>query len=313
VKPESDLTPEQVDESRFAMKLSLAVGVLMLAGKTAAYWITGSAAILSDAAESVIHVVAVAFAAFALWLSLKPANQRFPFGYERIAFFSAGFEGALIILAAITIIVAAIQKWLAGVPLDSIGVGTLIIVAASILNGGLGAYLIRTGRRNHSLILEANGKHVLTDCWTSVGVVGGLSLVMLTGWRHFDPICAIVVALNILYSGGKLVWRSVGGLLDYTDPRVGDKLHRELTTVCGELGVRFHGVRYRSTGQRLIVHVHLLFPFATSVGEAHRQATEIEQRVSSSLDSPAEIVTHLESAEDHSEVHERGHHATEAK
>lgn len=295
------------------MKLSLAVGVLMLAGKTAAYWITGSAAILSDAAESVIHVVAVGFAAFSLWLSLKPANQRFPFGYERITFFSAGFEGALIVLAAITIIYTAIEKWLAGVPLESVGLGALIILAASILNGALGLYLVRVGRRNHSLILEANGKHVLTDCWTSFGVVGGLALVLLTGWKYFDPLCAIAVALNILYSGGKLVWRSVGGLLDYSDPEIGNRLHAGLDAACQELRVRYHGVRYRSTGQRLIVHVHLLFPFATSVGQAHRLATEIERRISDSLDGPSEVVTHLEAEEDHGEVHKRGNHAAEAK
>ncbi len=294
------------------MKLSLAVGVLMLAGKTAAYGITGSAAILSDAAESVIHVVAVGFAAFSLWLSLKPANERFPFGYERITFFSAGFEGALIVLAAITIIYAAIEKWLAGVPLESVGVGALIILAASILNGALGVYLVRMGRRNHSLILEANGKHVLTDCWTSFGVVGGLALVLLTGWKHFDPLCAIAVALNILYSGGKLVWRSVGGLLAYSDPEIGNKLHAEVAAACQELRVRYHGVRYRSTGHRLIVHVHLLFPFATSVGQAHRLATEIERRISDSLDGPSEVVTHLEAEEDHGEVHKRGHDAAEA-
>lgn len=295
------------------MRLSLAVGVLMLAGKSAAYWLTGSAAILSDAAESVIHVVAVGFATFALWLSTKPANQRFPFGYERISFFSAGFEGALIALAALTIIYAAVDKWLAGIPLERVGSGMLLVLAASLINAGLGWYLIRVGRRNRSLILEANGKHVLTDCWTSFGVVAGLVLVMLTGWKHFDPICAIVVALNILWSGGKLVWRSVGGLLDYSEPEVAAKLHGELDALCEEAGIRYHGLRHRSTGHRLIVHVHLLFPFATPVGDAHRIATDIEERLARSLDSPADIVTHLEAEEDHADIHNGSSRAAKDK
>ena len=187
---------------RFAMRMSLAIGVLMLVGKTSAYLITGSAAILSDAAESIIHVIAVGFAAYSLWLSVKPADQRFHYGYERITFFSAGFEGAMIILAAIAIIAAAIQKWLSGLQIDRLGLGTLVVLAAAIINALLGWYLVRTGRRNNSLILEANGKHVLTDSWTSFGVVFGLGLVMLTGWKPLDPLIAIAVALNILWSGG---------------------------------------------------------------------------------------------------------------
>ena len=285
------------------MGLSLAVGVLMLAGKSIAFFLTGSAAILSDAGESVIHVVAVAFAAFALWLSLKPANPRYPFGYERISFFSAGFEGALIVLAAITIIYAAVRKWMAGIVLENLGAGTLLVFAASVVNALLGWYLIRIGRRTNSLILEANGKHVLTDSWTSFGVIAGLVLVLVTGWKHFDPICAIAVAANILWSGGNLVRRSISGLLDYSDPNVEHKLQSELDAVCAELGIRYHALRFRNTGQRLIIHVHLLFPFVTPLGEAHRLATEVEQRLPGRLDTPAEIVTHLESEEDHSVVH----------
>ncbi|MCP5117019.1 MAG: cation transporter [bacterium] len=304
---------ESVRQMRFAMRLSLGVGVLMLAGKVTAFLLTGSAAILSDAAESVVHVVAVAFAAFSLWLSTKPADRRFPFGYERIAFFSAGFEGALIIFAAVVIIVEATRRWLAGLALENLGLGAILVLAASLVNAALGWYLVRTGRRNNSLILEANGKHVLTDSWTSFGVVGGLGLVMLTGWKPFDPICAIAVALNILWSGGRLVWRSVGGLLDYSDPEIGRKLDESLREICGKLDVRYHGVRYRNAGHRLIVHVHLLFPFHTELGAAHRVATEVEDRLPTLLGTPAEVVTHLESAEDHSLVHHSLHDMAESE
>ncbi|MBI3894415.1 MAG: cation diffusion facilitator family transporter, partial [Acidobacteria bacterium] len=183
-----------IHETRLAMGLSLVVGLFMLVGKWIAYAITGSAAIFSDAAESVVHVVAVGFAAYSLWLSSKPANSRFPYGYERISYFSAGFEGALIILAAAVIIYQAIQRWLAGLILMNLGLGTMVVLAAALVNAGLGAYLVIKGRKNNSLILEANGKHVLTDSWTSFGVVGGLCLVLLTGWKPFDPLFAIAVA-----------------------------------------------------------------------------------------------------------------------
>jgi len=290
------------------MRLSLVVGVLMLVGKVGAYLLTGSAAILSDAAESVIHVVAVVFAAFSLWLSLKPADSRFPFGYERITFFSAGFEGALIILAAITIIYAAIVKLLAGSPLERIGEGTLIILAASVINAGLGWYIVRIGKRTNSLILEANGRHILTDCITSFGVVAGLGLVLVTGWRPLDPICALAVATNILWSGGKLVWKSARGLLDYSDPEVGQQIRNSLDELSERLDLQYHGVRFRHVGYHYRIEVHLLFPHDTGVGEAHRLATELEERLQRLLDVPADVVTHLESLEDHEEVHSNEHY-----
>jgi cation diffusion facilitator family transporter len=293
---------------RLAMELSLAFGVLMLVGKLTAYFMTGSAAILSDAAESVIHVVAVAFAAFSLRLSNKPAAPEFLYGYERIAFFSAGFEGAMIVLAAIFILYAAIGKWVAGLHLENLGAGTILVLAAGVLNAGLGWYLIRTGRRSNSLILEANGKHVLTDSVTSFGVVAGLGLVMLTKWRPFDPLVAIAVAINILWTGGHLVWRSAVGLLDHSDPEVGREIRNKLDTICGELGLQYHGVRFRTTGYRQIIEVHLLFPHAMAVGEAHLLATLLEERLPAALSVPAELFTHLESVEDHAAVHAREHY-----
>jgi cation diffusion facilitator family transporter len=290
------------------MRLSLAFGVVMLAGKATAYFLTGSSAILADAAESVVHVAAVGFAAFSLRLSTKPAAPKFLYGYERISFFSAGFEGAMIVLAAITIIVTAIQKWLAGLQLEHLGVGTLLLLAAGILNAGLGWYLVRTGRRVHSVILEANGKHVLTDSWTSFGVVVGLVLVIMTRWKPFDPLVAIAVALNILWSGGHLVWRSAVGLLDYSDPDHGHQIREKLDAICTELGMKYHGVRFRTTGYRQLIEVHLLFPRDTAVGDAHRLATKLEDRLPAELSRPAEVITHLESEEDHEEVHAHKHY-----
>jgi cation diffusion facilitator family transporter len=295
--------------ARFAMRMSLAIGVVMLLGKSIAYYVTGLAAILSDFAESVVHVIAVAFAAFSLRLSTKPAAPTFLYGYERIAFFSAGFEGAMIVVAAIWILVEAIEKWLAGLPLEHLGSGAVLPVgAAGLLNAWLGWYLLRVGKRTHSLILEADGKHVLTDSYTSFGVVAGLGLVMLTRWKPFDPLVAIAIAVNILWSGGRLAWRSAVGLLDYSDPQTGKQIRDKLDTICSELGIHYHGVRYRTTGYREIIEVHLLFPHATAVGEAHRLATALEERLPIELGKPAEVITHLESVEDHEHVHTTQHY-----
>lgn len=309
--PQRDPVRRDEDElraARFAMRMSLAVGVVMLLGKTIAYYVTGSAAILSDFAESVVHVIAVAFAAFSLRLSTKPAAPTFLYGYERISFFSAGFEGAMIIVAAIWILIEAIEKWIMGLPLEHLGSGVLLLLGAGVLNAWLGWYLLRVGKRSHSLILEADGKHVLTDCFTSFGVVAGLGLVMLTGWKSFDPLVAVAVAVNILWSGGRLAWRSAVGLLDYSDPETGKQIREMLDAICHEIGVDYHGVRYRTTGYRQLIEVHLLFPHATAVGEAHRLATLLEERLPAELGKPAEVITHLESLEDHEHVHSVEHY-----
>jgi cation diffusion facilitator family transporter len=305
-RPERD--QRELREAHFAMRLSLLFGVAMLLGKVTAYFLTHSAAIFSDAAESVIHVFAVAFASFSLRLSLKPASHHFLYGYERISFFSAGFEGALIIVAAVAILIESIREWILGLQLQRLGAGFVLILIAGILNAGLGYYLIRIGRRTNSLILEANGKHVLTDSWTSLGVVAGLGLVMLTHWKPFDPLIAIAVAVNILWSGGRLVWRSARGLLDYSDPQAGKKIRERLDAICSELDIQYHGVRFRTTGYRQIIEVHLLFPNLTSVSEAHALATLVEERLPAELGMPAEVITHLESQEDHAEVHHFQHY-----
>ncbi|MCL4840585.1 MAG: cation diffusion facilitator family transporter [Bryobacteraceae bacterium] len=293
--------------ARAAMRLSLLVGVMMFVGKSAAWWITGSAAILSDALESVVHVAAVGFAAFSMRLSAKPADERFHYGYERIAFFSAGFEGAMIVIAALAILWTAIEKWLAGLELERLGTGVLLVVGAAVLNGALGWHLIRTGRRTGSLILEANGRHVLTDCWTSVGVIIGLALVIWTGWKPFDPICAILVALQILWSGGQLMIRSMRGLLDWADPKAEQALRRHLDELSWAEGAEWHGLRLRETGGRLLVEVHLLFPYEHTVGAAHAAATRIEEALEGALEIPVEVVTHLEAREDHDGVHREPH------
>jgi divalent metal cation (Fe/Co/Zn/Cd) transporter len=148
----------------------------------------------------------------------------------------------------------------------------------------------------------------LTDSWTSFGVVAGLGLVLLTHWKPFDPLVAISVALNILWSGGRLVWHSAVGLMDYSDPKAGRKIRDKLDALCSELSVQYHGVRFRTTGYRQIIEVHLLFPRMTSVSEAHRLATILEERLPIDLGMPAEVITHLECLEDHADVHHDQHY-----
>ncbi len=293
---------------RWAMTLSLAVGFAMLLIKVGAFVLTGSAAILGDAAESVVHVAAVSFAFYSLRLSQKPADLGHLYGHAKIGFFSAGFEGAMIILAALYIMFEAIHGWMAGLDLKHVGTGTLLIVLAMLINGALGAYLVWTGKRRNSIILTANGKHVLTDFWTSLGVLIGLCLVLLTGWLPWDPIAAILVAANILISGIGLIRQSIGGLMDVADPTYHQKIIDLLDRETKRHDIDYHDVRHRSLGDAYWVDVHLLFPESTPVGEAHRIATSIEDAIGPALSPPGHVTTHLEALEDHHVVHASGKH-----
>lgn len=295
----------EVKSQKLSISLSLAVGFLMLAGKWYAYLRTGSAAIFSDAAESVVHIIAVGFAAYSMWLSFKPADESHPYGHDRITFFSAGFEGSMIILAALIILYEAISKWLAGLVLENLDEGMLYVAAAAGINGILGAYLVWQGKRYGSLILVANGKHVLTDVWTSAGVIFGLLLVMWTGWLPFDPILAILVALNILWSGGKLVRMSVGGLMDEGNPELEWRIRQILEHETRARGLLYHEVRCRNTGAAFWMEFHLLFPADTTIETAHWKATEIEEAIKISFGQPVNIITHLEPSEKHDEIHEK--------
>lgn len=292
-----------VRQQQFAIRLSLSIGCMMLVGKVYAYSITGSVVILSDAAESVIHVFAVAFAAFSLWLSLKPADSSHPYGHEKITFFSAGMEGMMIAIAAVYIIYVSISKWIAGLELQNLEQGTLLIAGAAIINAGLGGFLLWEGKRNHSLVLIANGKHVLTDSWTSFAAIVGLLLVIVTGWLPFDPIVAIAAAMNILWSGGKLIRQSIGGLMDEADRSYEPQLRKVLDEETGKRGLNYHEVRYRVSGTTMWVEVHLLFSKQTTLDVAHRQATDIERVLKASSPIYLNVITHLEPQEEHDESH----------
>ncbi len=292
-----------VRELRVAMNLSLWIGLLMLGIKMGGYLITGSTAILSDAAESVVHVVAVGFAAYSLRVSVRPADVHHLYGHAKISFFSAGFEGAMIIIAALYIIGSAIVKWLGGLELQNLGWGSVLTAVASTINGALGGYLLWLGKKRKSIILEANGKHVLTDCWTSLGVLAALGLTALTGWLPWDPIFAIILALNILFSGVGLVRKSLGGLMDSADAQVQRQLEDILREQTEKHGIQYHGLRHRNLGNSFWVEVHLLFPRSKTIEESHQIATAIEEEIEARVEPAAQVTTHLEPIEGHAEMH----------
>ena len=288
-----------------AIRLSLAVGAIMLAGKWYAYAITSSAAILSDAAESVVHIIAVGFAAFSVWLMYQPPDDSHPYGHDKISFFSAGVEGFLIILAAAFILFESTKRLIHGIEITNVDIGTYIVSSAAVINLALGAYLVWQGKQSKSLILVADGKHVLTDSWTGFGVVAGLVLVLWTGWLPFDPLIAIVVAINILWSGGKLIRRAIAGLMDESDPEVEKTIRAILDVEMEKRGLRHHELRYRESGNAIWIEYHVLFPENTLLRDAHQAATEIETVLSTSLQRPAHIISHLEPSAGHNELHDK--------
>jgi cation diffusion facilitator family transporter len=292
-------TPASASEKMSAMKLSVMTGVFLLVVKAVAWWITGSTAILSDLGESVAHLVAVFFAAYSLWLSMKPADSDHLYGHAKASFFSAGFEGALIIAAALYILYSAAGDLVNGPQLSHLPIGLALTALAALLNGALGWHLIRIGKQRGSIILEANGHHVLTDCWTSLGVLMALGLVHLTNWMYWDPIFAIIAALNILFSGLRLVRRSVSGLMDAADPRVHRQIIELVDAETRRHDITHHNLRHRNIGDAHLVELHLTFHRDILLRDAHRIATEIERVVEENIHPAAHVITHLECDGDH--------------
>lgn len=292
-------------EMNLAIRISLGVSLLLLALKGYAYYLTNSAAILSDVSESVIHIFAVSFAAYSMWLSLKPADKDHLYGHEKIGFFSAGFEGAIIIVAACYIFYKSIYKILSGLVVENIDVGIEFILVVVIINLLLGIYLIKKGRRYKSIVLEANGKHMLTDCWTSVAVVVALVLIKFTGWTICDPIFAMVAALNILWMGSKLIKKSVSGLMDRADKDLHRKIAAIITQETSARNLEFHNLRHRESGSKVFIEFHLLFPKDFLLSTAHEMACEIESTLQVSLDRETDVFTHLEPLDSHDTTHEK--------
>lgn len=300
-------SPEEHAQLMFAMRISIALGVVMLVFKGAGAWMSESVAVLSDAAESVVHIVAVGFAYFSLKLSFKPADSTHPYGHAKIAFFSSGVEGALITGAAMFVAFESVNDLIREPRISRPDVGIGFTAVVVVLTGMVGIYLLRIGKQRRSIVLEANGQHVLADCYTSLGVIVGLLLTWFTGWKYWDPICAILVGFNMAWVGLHLMSRSVHGLMDRVDPTLGKNLEEALRAETQIRGVEFHKLRYRDLGDSLWAEVHLLFPAGLLLKDAHLMATEIEQAVADACADEVHITTHLESAEDHDVVHSEHH------
>lgn len=297
--------PKHQADMNFAMRVSFAIGIVILFIKLYAYFITGSTAVLSDAAESIIHIFAVGFATYSMWLSMKPADSNHLYGHDKVSFLSAGFEGGLILLASIYIIYESIKKILYGMELESLDAGVFFVVLAVIINSILSVYLIKKGKQYKSIILEADGKHILTDCYTSIGAIIALVLVKLTGISLFDPVIAILTALNILWTGFRLIKKSIGGLMDQTDPELHNKIRDIIKAETERKGVSYHYLRHRSSGHKIFIEFHLLFSHDLTLRKAHDIASEIESRIKEALESDVEIFTHLEPQKQHDETHRK--------
>jgi cation diffusion facilitator family transporter len=308
--PAAGADPAAARAQRLAMRASLGVAVLMLAGKTGAYTLTGSTAILSDALESVIHLFATGVAAFSLWYAAQPPDPTHPYGHGKVAYFSSGFEGALILIAALGIFVEAGRALAAGPELQRLGAGLAITAVLALVNLALGLTLIRTGRRTNALVLVANGRHVLTDMWTSLGVLVGIGLVWATGLVWLDPVVAMLAGANILWTAGRLLRDAYAGLMERADPadtaRVLDALRHAAAD--GRIS-GFHHVRHRRVNDLVWIEVHLLLPDALPLDEAHRRATAVEAELGALFpEDRVHLTSHLEPA---SHEHPAGlHHET---
>ena len=295
-------------QARRAIAISFGVALLVLVGKVGAAWITGSKALLSDALESVIHIAATGIAAFSVWYAQLPPDRSHPYGRERIVFFSAGMEGTLISLAALSILYLAIVDILRGPQVEQLGTGLVITAAMGAINLALATYLIRVGRRSGSLAVEANGHHTMTDVWTSGAVLVGVAIVWATDLVILDPLVAIAAGLHILHTGWRLIRESARGLLGAADPKKAEALRRALDEARTQgLISDYHALRFRTEGHTLWAEVHLLMSGQLTLHAAHERATAVERMMRAALpDAPLRVTSHMEPRAHH-EAHPDGH------
>ncbi len=277
-----------------AMAVSFVAGAVLMAIKFAAYSVTGSAGILSDALESVINVVASGFALYSVFLSRRPPDRNHPYGHGKIEYFSAGFEGALIVLAALAIFFQAVPRFFDPRPLQHLNQGVGLVTLAAVVNLLLAWLLIRVGRQRDSLALVADGKHLLTDVVTSAGVIGGLGLVHLTGALWLDPLIACLVAVNILVTGSQLLRESAARLMDEADPALLQQIVDILNANRQSDWISLHQLRARRYGPVVHVDLHMVLPRYYNLEESHKSAERIEALLRERFGAGAEIIVHTD-------------------
>lgn len=309
--------------TRFAW-LSIGAAIVTIALKTAAWSMTGSVGLLADAAESVVNLVAAVVVLIALKVAASPATDRYPYGRTKAEYFSAALEGLMIFVAAAVILVSAVERFIHPLPLENVGIGLGISLVAATINGAVGFVLLRAGRRHRSLTLTADGRHLMTDVVTSVGVVAGVGLVWLTGWDRLDPIVAFAVGVMIVITGTRLLVESTQGLLDVTLPAEENARITEILRSHTTAETRFHGLQTRTSGRERYATVHVLVPDEWTVHRGHSFIDDVERELREAV--PGLItLSHLEpigdpaSYEDippgHVEIHPRDsadHDASEA-
>jgi cation diffusion facilitator family transporter len=281
---------------RFAW-LSIAAAITTILLKTAAYQLTGSVGLLSDAIESLVNLAGAVMALAMLTVAARPADEDHAYGHSKAEYFSSGVEGTLIMVAAFAIAVAAVERLLSPRPLDQLGLGLVLSAAASLVNLVVAVVLLRKAKEAHSITLEANAQHLLTDVWTSAGVIVGVGAVAVTGWISVDPLVALVVAANIVWTAVRIVRASVLGLMDTAVPPGEREAVTRVLHAHSADGVQFHALRTRQSGARRFVSVHVLVPGAWTVHDGHQLLERIEADIRSALPN-ASVMTHLESLDD---------------
>lgn len=282
--------------TRFAW-LSIAAAVITMGLKAAAYMLTGSVGLLSDAIESLVNLAGALMALAMLTIAARPEDEDHPYGHSKAEYFSSGVEGTLILIAAVSIAITAVPRLINPRPLEQIGLGLEVSILAALINLCAALRLLRAAKEYHSITLEANAYHLLTDVWTSAGVAIGVGATVLTGWERIDPVVALIVAGNILWSGFRIVWQSVLGLMDTACPPEDQDQLKKILDSYAKIGIEYHAFRTRCAGARQFVSFHLLVPGTWTVQEGHHLSERIEGDMRQALPN-LNVITHLESLND---------------
>jgi cation diffusion facilitator family transporter len=296
INTEHEQAPEERSPRSYVV-LSIAAAVITIALKLTAFLLTDSVGLFSDAAESVINLIAALAAFWALTVAVRPPDEEHAYGHTKAEYFSSGLEGGLILVAAGAIAMTAVERFLHPQPLENVGIGVGVSVVASAINGGVALTLMRAGQRLRSITLRADGYHLLTDVWTSAGVVVGVVLVQFTGLLWLDPMVALLVALNIAWTSFRLIRETAHGLLDTALPADDQRIIRDVLAQYEREGIHFHALRTRVSGQRRFVSMHVLVPGIWTIHDGHELCERIEHDIRSRLPKIT-VFTHLEPVED---------------
>jgi cation diffusion facilitator family transporter len=277
--------------------LSIVAAVLTIGLKLGAYLLTGSVGLFSDAAESVVNLVAAVAALWALLYASRPPDEEHAFGHDKAEYFSSGLESALILIAAVWIGITAWDRLMDPQPLQNVGIGLSITLVAAALNGGVALVILRAGRRLRSIVLRADAQHLLTDVWTSLGVVLGIATVQLTGWLVLDPLIGLLVTANILWTGVRLLRDTAQGLLDRALPPEDREVISRVLSRYEEKGIKFHALRTRASGPRRFISMHVLVPGEWTVQQGHDLSEQIERDLAEALPQSTFFI-HIEPSED---------------